>query len=33
MMRHPAFWFIAGVGTVYAYHRFVKPIPSPKSAA
>lgn len=28
MMRHPAFWFLAGVGSVYAYHKFVKPIPS-----
>ena len=32
MMRSPIFWFAAGVASTYAYHRFVKPMPSPKSA-
>lgn len=27
MMHHPAFWFIAGLGTAWAYHHFVKPLP------
>lgn len=28
MRMHPAVWFLAGVASVYAYHKFVKPIPS-----
>lgn len=32
MMRHPAFWFIVGAGSVLAYHRFVKPVPTSKTA-
>ena len=32
MLRHPAFWFLAGVGSVYAYHHWVKPLPSPAAA-
>jgi len=32
MMRHPAFWFIAGAGSVWAYHKFVKPMPTNKTA-
>lgn len=27
MMRHPATWFLLGVGSVWAYHHFVKPLP------
>ena len=33
MMRHPAFWFVAGVGSVWAYHTFVKPLPMSNKAA
>ena len=32
MLRSPIFWFAAGVGSVWAYHHFVKPIPGGKSA-
>ena len=31
MMRHPATYFIAGALSVWAYHRFVKPMPSMKA--
>jgi hypothetical protein len=27
MMRSRAFWFVAGVASVWAFHRFVKPLP------
>jgi hypothetical protein len=30
MMRHPAFWFVAGIGSVWAYHHFIKPLPAAK---
>jgi len=30
MTRSPIFWFAGGVVTVWAYHKFVKPIPSNK---
>lgn len=30
-MRHPMFWgFVMGIGGVWAYHAFVKPLPKPK---
>ena len=32
MTRNHLFWFAAGVGSVWAYHRFVKPIPTNKMA-
>ena len=32
MTRSPIFWFAAGAGSVYLYHRFVKPMPSNKTA-
>lgn len=32
MTRSPIFWFGAGVASVWAYHRFVKPMPSNKAA-
>lgn len=32
MMRHPAVWFVAGIGAAYAYHKFIKPVPSNKTA-
>ena len=31
MMRSPLLYFAAGALSVYAYHRFVKPMPSPKA--
>ena len=32
MLRHPAFWFVAGAASVVAYHKFIKPMPSAKTA-
>jgi hypothetical protein len=31
MMRSPVFYFVLGAASVYAYHRFVKPMPSAKA--
>jgi hypothetical protein len=31
MTRSPVFWFVAGIASTYAYHRFVKPMPSAKA--
>ena len=31
MQRSPIFWFGAGVLSVWAYHRWVKPMPSTKA--
>ena len=28
MMRHPATYFVLGALSVFAYHRFVKPMPT-----
>lgn len=28
MTRSPIFWFVAGAGSVWAYHKFVKPLPA-----
>ena len=28
MRMHPAVWFVAGVGSVWLYHRYMKPIPT-----
>jgi len=28
MSRSPLFWFAAGAGSVFLYHRFVKPLPA-----
>jgi hypothetical protein len=27
MFRHPLTWFALGVGSVWAYHHWVKPLP------
>lgn len=27
MMRSRAFWFVAGVASVWAFHKFVRPLP------
>jgi len=32
MMRHPAFWFVAGAGSVFLYHRYMKAMPTAKTA-
>jgi hypothetical protein len=32
MTRSPIFWFVAGVGTVWAWHHFVKPLPGAASS-
>lgn len=32
MMRSPIFYFAAGALSVYAYHRFVKPMPTKTTA-
>ena len=31
MTRSPIFWFVAGAGSVWAYHRFVKPMATAKA--
>jgi len=31
MMKHPVTYFLLGVGTVWAYHHFMKPLPAPKA--
>ena len=31
MTRSPIFWFALGVGSVWAYHHFVKPLPGAAS--
>jgi hypothetical protein len=28
MRMHPAVWFVAGVGSVWLYHKYMKPIPT-----
>ena len=28
MRMHPAVWFVAGVGSVWLYHRYMKPLPT-----
>ena len=33
MMRHPVTYFALGVASVWAYHKFVKPLPSGKGQA
>jgi len=32
MTRSPLFWFGAGLVTVFAYHKFVKPLPASNKA-
>ena len=32
MLRHPATWFVLGAVSVVAYHKYVKPMPSNKTA-
>jgi hypothetical protein len=32
MMRHPVTYFALGVASVWAYHKFVKPLPGGKMA-
>lgn len=32
MMRHPATWFVLGAVSVVAYHKYVKPMPTSKTA-
>lgn len=32
MMRTRTFWFIAGVGSVWAFHKFVRPLPGGKGS-
>jgi hypothetical protein len=27
MTKSPIFWFVLGVGSVYAYHHWVSPLP------
>lgn len=31
-MRSPLFWVAVGVGGTYAFHRWIKPLPSAKSS-
>ena len=31
MTRSPIFWFAAGVGATWAYHRYMKPMPTTKA--
>ncbi len=31
MMRSPLFWFAAGLGTAWAYHHWIKPLPGSKT--
>jgi hypothetical protein len=31
MAKHPATWFVLGVASVWAYHRWVKPMPTAKA--
>lgn len=30
MFNSRAFWFVAGVASVWAFHAFVRPMPTPK---
>lgn len=32
MTRSPLFWVVVGVGGVWVYHHFVKPLPGAKSS-
>lgn len=32
MQKSPMIWFVAGVASVWAFHKFVKPIPGKKEA-
>lgn len=32
MFRHPLTWFALGVGSVWAYHHWVKPMPGAKGS-
>lgn len=32
MQKSPIFWVLVGVGGVWAFHKFVKPIPGKKEA-
>jgi hypothetical protein len=32
MLRHPLTWFALGVGSVWAYHHWVKPMPGAKGS-
>jgi hypothetical protein len=32
MTNSKAFWFLAGVGAVFAYHHFAKPLPGGKAS-
>jgi hypothetical protein len=32
MFRHPLTWFALGVGSVWAYHHWVKPLPAAKGS-
>jgi len=31
MTKSPIFWVVVGAGSVWAYHKFVKPMPSNKA--
>lgn len=32
MFRHPLTWFALGVGSVWAYHHWMKPLPGAKGS-
>ena len=32
MTRSPIFWILVGVGGVWGYHHFVKPVPGAKGS-
>jgi hypothetical protein len=32
IFRHPATWFVLGAASVLAYHKYVKPVPTNKTA-
>lgn len=32
MFRHPLTWFALGIGSVWAYHHFVNPLPGAKGS-
>ena len=32
MFRHPLTWYVLGLGTAWAYHHWVKPLPGAAKA-
>lgn len=32
MMKSRAFWFVAGIASVWAFHKFVRPLPGGSAA-